>query len=73
MASLVCGGGSNKEVAAKLGKSVLTVKAQLQSIYGKLGIVGRGRLISQMREREREGRGAGLSFTVNRTRGAAAK
>ena len=46
VASLVCTGASNKEVACKLGKSVLTVKAQLQSIYGKLGITGRGRLIS---------------------------
>ena len=46
VASLVCTGDSNKEVASKLGKSVLTVKTQLQSIYAKLGIVGRGRLVS---------------------------
>ncbi|HWM24195.1 MAG TPA: helix-turn-helix transcriptional regulator [Chthoniobacterales bacterium] len=51
VASLVCKGESNKEVAARLGKSVLTVKTQLQSIYGKLGRVGRGRLISLLQER----------------------
>lgn len=51
VASLVCRGESNKEVAARLGKSVLTVKTQLQSIYGKLGRAGRGRLISLLQER----------------------
>jgi len=51
VAELVCKGESNKEIAAHLGKSVLTVKAQLQSIYGKLGKVGRGRLISLLFER----------------------
>jgi DNA-binding CsgD family transcriptional regulator len=51
VASLVCRGESNKEVAARLGKSVLTVKTQLQSIYGKLGRAGRGRLISLFQER----------------------
>ena len=51
VASLVGRGESNKEVAARLGKSVLTVKTQLQSIYGKLGRVGRGRLISLLQER----------------------
>jgi DNA-binding CsgD family transcriptional regulator/PAS domain-containing protein len=51
VASLVCRGESNKEVAARLGKSVLTVKTQLQSIYGKLGRVGRGRLITLLQER----------------------
>ena len=51
VALLVCTGDSNKEVAAKLGKSVLTVKAQLQSIYAKLGIVGRGRMASLIFER----------------------
>jgi DNA-binding CsgD family transcriptional regulator len=50
VASLVCRGESNKEVAARLGKSVLTVKTQLQSIYEKLGRVGRGRLISLLQE-----------------------
>lgn len=50
VASLVCRGESNKEVAARLGKSVLTVKTQLQSIYGKLGRVGRGRLSSLLQE-----------------------
>jgi DNA-binding CsgD family transcriptional regulator len=51
VASLVGRGESNKEVAAQLGKSVLTVKTQLQSIYGKLGRVGRGRLISLLQDR----------------------
>ncbi len=51
VAALVCKGESNKEIAAHLGKSVLTVKAQLQSIYGKLGRVGRGRLISLLIQR----------------------
>jgi DNA-binding CsgD family transcriptional regulator len=51
VASLVGRGESNKEVAARLGKSVLTVKTQLQSIYGKLGRVGRGRLISLLQDR----------------------
>jgi DNA-binding CsgD family transcriptional regulator len=51
VASLVGRGESNKEVAAQLGKSVLTVKTQLQSIYGKLGRVGRGRLISLFQDR----------------------
>jgi DNA-binding CsgD family transcriptional regulator len=51
VAALVCKGESNKEIAAHLGKSVLTVKAQLQSIYGKLGKMGRGKLISLLHER----------------------
>jgi DNA-binding CsgD family transcriptional regulator len=51
VASLVGRGESNKEVAARLGKSVLTVKTQLQSIYGKLGRGGRGRLISLLQDR----------------------
>ena len=50
VAALVCNGESNKEIAAHLGKSVLTVKAQLQSIYGKLGKAGRGKLISLLYE-----------------------
>ena len=52
VAALVCKGESNKEIAAHLGKSVLTVKTQLQSIYGKLGTVGRGKLISLLFEQE---------------------
>jgi DNA-binding CsgD family transcriptional regulator len=44
VAALACKGESNKEIAAHLGKSVLTVKTQLQSIYGKLGKAGRGKL-----------------------------
>jgi DNA-binding CsgD family transcriptional regulator len=50
VAALVCRGESNKEIAAHLGKSVLTVKTQLQSVYKKLRQVGRGRLISLLME-----------------------
>jgi DNA-binding CsgD family transcriptional regulator len=50
VASLVCAGQSNKEVASDLGKSVLTVKAQLRTVYRKLGIAGRGRLIARLQQ-----------------------
>jgi DNA-binding CsgD family transcriptional regulator len=42
-------GCSNDEVAQQLGKSVLTVKRQLRSIYQKLGIANRGRLTALLR------------------------
>lgn len=44
VAQLVGQGCSNDEVAQHLGKSVLTVKRQLRSIYGKLNVNSRGRL-----------------------------
>jgi DNA-binding CsgD family transcriptional regulator len=50
VAFLISKGDSNKEVAAKLGKSVLTVKAQLQSICARLGIAGRSRLIARLQQ-----------------------
>jgi DNA-binding CsgD family transcriptional regulator len=49
VATLIGQGCSNDEVASRLGKSVLTVRKQLHSIYGKLDIAGRGRLIAIMR------------------------
>lgn len=50
VAALVCKGQSNKEVATHLGKSVLTVKAQLQSIYAKLGVDGRSKLMRLLQQ-----------------------
>jgi DNA-binding CsgD family transcriptional regulator len=41
-------GWSNKEIAAKLNKSVRTVKTQLTSVYKKSGVRSRGRLLALM-------------------------
>ena len=49
VARLVGQGCSNSEVAKSLGKSVLTVKRQLRSIYQKLDVTSRGRLTALMR------------------------
>jgi len=49
VAMLVGQGCSNDEAALRLGKSVLTVKKQMRSIYEKLGIENRGRLIALLR------------------------
>ena len=49
VARLVGQGCSNDEVANRLRKSVLTVKRQLRSIYKKLNVTGRGRLIALIR------------------------
>ena len=49
VAQLVGQGLTNEEVARRLDKSVLTVKQQLRSIYQKLDIVGRERLIALLR------------------------
>lgn len=49
VAQLVGQGCSNEEIAQRLGKSVLTVKKQLRSVYGKLAIPNRGRLIALLR------------------------
>lgn len=46
VAQLVSQGLSNGEVAQQLHKSVLTVKRQLRSIYGKLDVSTRSRLIA---------------------------
>ena len=49
VARLVGQGCSNDEIASQLGKSVLTVKKQLRSVYEKLDLSGRGRLIALLR------------------------
>jgi len=46
LALLVGEGLSNKEIADKLNKSILTVKKQLNSTFGKLNIGNRARLIA---------------------------
>ena len=45
----VCEGLGNDEIAARLRKSVKTVKGQLTSIYRKLGVTGRGQLLVKLR------------------------
>jgi DNA-binding CsgD family transcriptional regulator len=45
----VCEGWSNKEIAHQLGKSIRTVKAQLTSVYRKLGVTGRSRMLAMLR------------------------
>jgi len=42
-------GLSNKEIAAERGRSVATVKNQLQSVFRKFGVTGRTRLIAWTR------------------------
>jgi DNA-binding NarL/FixJ family response regulator len=44
-------GFSNKEIAARLDKSVRTVKTQLTSVYRKCGVRGRSRLLAMMMPR----------------------
>jgi len=46
---LVQRGLSNKEIAAARGRSVATVKNQLQSIFLKFGVTSRTRLIAWTR------------------------
>ena len=46
---LVRRGLSNKEIAAARGRSVLTVKNQLQSVLQKFGVTSRTRLIAWTR------------------------
>jgi DNA-binding CsgD family transcriptional regulator len=45
----VCEGLGNEEIASRLRKSVKTVKAQLTSIYKKIGVDGRGQLLVRLR------------------------
>lgn len=45
----VCQGWSNKEIANHLDKSVRTVKTQLTSVYRKLGVTSRSRLLAMIR------------------------
>lgn len=49
LALLVCEGLGTADLAARLGKSPLTVKKQLQSIYRKLEVPGRARLMAILR------------------------
>ena len=49
VALLICEGCSNDEVARRLKKSLLTTKKQLTSIYGKLKVTSRGRLMALLR------------------------
>jgi DNA-binding CsgD family transcriptional regulator len=44
-------GFSNKEIAARLDKSVRTVKTQLTSVYKKCGVRGRSRLLALLMPR----------------------
>lgn len=49
IALLVCEGCSNAEIARRLSKSVLTVKTQLNSVFRKLGVESRTRLMAMLR------------------------
>lgn len=49
LATLICSGCSNQEAASQLGKSRKTVAGQLTSIYKKLGVSSRSRLIAALR------------------------
>ncbi len=49
LAHLICSGCSNQEAADRLGKSRKTVAGQLTSIYKKLGLSNRARLIAALR------------------------
>lgn len=45
----LCRGLSNREIAAILGKSPATVKNQVSTILGKIGVPTRTRLIALLR------------------------
>ena len=49
IALLVCEGCSNAEIARRLSKSVLTIKTQLNSVFRKLGVESRTRLMAMLR------------------------
>jgi DNA-binding NarL/FixJ family response regulator len=49
VAMQVAQGLTNKEIARVLGKSEITVKHQVSSIFAKLGVPSRGRLIVLLR------------------------
>jgi DNA-binding CsgD family transcriptional regulator len=51
VASLVGRGYRNTEIAQRLNKSSMTVKKQLQSVYHKLDVTGRGRLMALLASR----------------------
>ncbi len=48
LALLVCEGHGNARIAQELGKSLHTVKAQLGSIFAKLGVKSRGQLVARL-------------------------
>lgn len=45
----LCQGLTNREIAARLGKSEFTVKNQVSTILRKLGLSSRARLIAHLR------------------------
>jgi DNA-binding CsgD family transcriptional regulator len=49
IALLVCDGLRNAEIAQRLGRSVLTVKTQLNSVFRKLGVSTRTQLVAHLR------------------------
>lgn len=49
IALLVCEGHTNAEVAQRLSKSVLTIKTQLNSVFRKLGVTSRAKLMASLR------------------------
>jgi ATP/maltotriose-dependent transcriptional regulator MalT len=48
--NLLASGLANREIAARLGLSLSTVKSHIQNIYGKLGVDRRLRAVAQARE-----------------------
>ena len=48
LAAQICGGLSNAEIAARLGKSVATVKKQVTSVYAKTGVDSRSRFLAAL-------------------------
>ena len=49
LARLVCDGRSNQEIADEIGLSLETVKKHLHSVFRKLEVSSRGRLMAMMR------------------------
>jgi DNA-binding CsgD family transcriptional regulator len=49
IALLICEGCSNREIATRLKKSLLTAKKQVTSIFAKLGVKSRARLMMLLR------------------------
>lgn len=68
MLDLIAAGMTNDQIAAEMGLSVATVESYVRSIYGKLGIKGRGEAgaYSERLRLELEGRvrnaAAGLTY-----------
>lgn len=49
LALLICEGCSNQEIARRLKKSLLTIKKQATSVFAKLGVPSRARLMALLR------------------------